>query len=992
MIPRLIRLKHPGVCRSCGTALSAGSQAYWASGQGAACRLCGVAAFSGPRVHAAGPGATAPADQARWVAYCDYLHACVQAEARESVSVLESGTGWTSLGLNLLADPTVRVPAPPEVASQARAGAASLRVGWPVFAVAQEDRTHRLVPMLVVDVDVSAEAGASLVPLDDRPSVNPRLGQSLLDRSDIALLEDVARRNPELPAFELARLMVDELDLTVEDLSGAPHDPTASGHLQNVVLLEQLAGTAFTVHLQRELIALRERTDWPGTAAAALLRDSPPINEVTRRIVVAPIPLNDSQLDAVLAAASPVTVVTGPPGTGKSQVVTGVAASCWQEQESFLVTSTNNAAVDVAVARLQEVHPVLALRSGNQQVRERLALTAAELLKEPTGPGPGQLDLARLRESYAALVDLRERSARRSRTQIRLLGAHVALEDATDGVLLDPHAQPESGQADVVRRIARLTRKARLSWWRRRRLRRPAAEVGVRLSVAPPRIHAWTQAWIETTAATAELRALGALVPAHDVDAVIDDWRRASEDVLRLQAAYALHSGRTVLQRLADDRPRPAGRALVEASDLHALPGWAVTALSVARTLPLQAGVVDTLILDEASQCSLAHVLPLAYRARRVVALGDPNQLRPVVTITPAEEARAASVAGLGVGTLVAQQLSFRESSAFDALARSSGHVHLLDEHYRCHPAIAGWFNREFYGGTLTVLTRVDPDARRGIEAEPVHGISERPSGGSWINEAEAKRVCELAVEIVAEGGSLGVVTPFAAQASLIRRALMDGQGEEWMARHDVAVATAHRFQGGERDVVIFSSVVTPGMPVRSARWIQSQRNLVNVGASRARRLLVLVGHPEAAAAHDLPTLGSLWSAAATSVVDDNAVEADLTEPARRFWRAFDDALGVITPRQRIEGYDIDFAWTAPWGMSVAIEIDDDRPDHPPRSRRRDVERDRVLNRVGWQVVRIPGWYCYAHPDAVIESLRDTFVALQDPTSATVELMPWIGR
>ena len=147
----------------------------------------------------------------------------------------------------------------------------------------------------------------------------------------------------------------------------------------------------------------------------------------------------------------------------------------------------------------------------------------------------------------------------------------------------------------------------------------------------------------------------------------------------------------------------------------------------------------------------------------------------------------------------------------------------------------------------------------------------------------------------------------------------------------------------------------------------------------------------EAAAAHDLPTLGSLWSAS-IATVDEDTVEGTLTESERRFWRAFDDALGVLTPRQRVEGYDVDFAWTAPWGMKVDIEIDDDDSHGMPRSRRRDIERDRVLNKVGWQVVRVPGWYCYAHPDAVVESLRDVLTVLQEPTSATVELMPWVGR
>jgi very-short-patch-repair endonuclease len=926
------------------------------------------------------------------VAYCDYLLACVEAEARESVTVLEAGRGWSALDVNPLADPSVSVPASAELSAQARAGTVNLRMGWPVLAAPQEDGTHRLVPMLVIDMDVSAEATPRLVPLDDRPSVNPRLGESGLDQSDVAVVEEILRAAGDVPVADLVSEAVAALGLEAEDMTQPPHEPIATSGLQNVVLLEQLEGTPYTVNLQRELTALRERTDWPMTAAAALLRDLGSTDTPPPDVVAAPLPLNDSQLDAVLASTSPVTVVTGPPGTGKSQVVAGIAATCWQAGRAFLVTSTNNAAVDVAVARLQDIHPALVLRSGNQQVRERLAAIAADLLKQPPGAGPGREDSQRLRQAFTRLSDLRTRSTARSTAQVRLLAALVALERATEGVLLDPHEQPESDATDQVQRVLRLTRKPILSWWRRRRLRKPAAALGVRVSAEPARIHAWAKAWLEAASATAALKALGPLEAADDVDAVVGAWQSASEDVLRRQASYALLAGRGTLQRLADNRPRPGTRTLVEPADLTALPGWATTALSAARTLPLQAGVIDTLILDEASQCSLAHVLPLAYRARRVVALGDPNQLTPVVTLTTEAEARAARSAGLDVGALVVDRLSFRESSAFDAFARSAGRVHLLDEHYRCHPAIAGWFNREFYGGTLTVLTTVDPDSRRGIEAHPVHGSSQRPSGGSWTNPDEAQRVCELAIELAVDGCSLGVVTPFRAQAHLIRAALTEQQGQEWMARHDVAVATAHRFQGGERDVVLFSAVVAPDMPIRSAQWIEANRNLVNVGASRARRLLVLVGHPDAATAHDLPTLGSLWAASATSVVDDAVIDGELTEPERRFWRAFDDALGTITPRQRVEGYDVDFAWMAPWGMTVDIEIDDDRPDGTPRSRRRDIERDRVLNRVGWQVVRVPGWYCYAHPDAVIESLRDTLVALKDPTSATVELMPWVAR
>jgi len=63
------------------------------------------------------------------------------------------------------------------------------------------------------------------------------------------------------------------------------------------------------------------------------------------------------------------------------------------------------------------------------------------------------------------------------------------------------------------------------------------------------------------------------------------------------------------------------------------LPCWAVTSLSANNRVPFEPAFFDLLIIDESSQCDIASVLPLLYRARRVVIIGDPNQLRHVTTL-----------------------------------------------------------------------------------------------------------------------------------------------------------------------------------------------------------------------------------------------------------------------------------------------------------------------------------------------------------------------
>ncbi|HCA29500.1 MAG TPA: hypothetical protein DEP23_08025, partial [Ruminococcaceae bacterium] len=49
---------------------------------------------------------------------------------------------------------------------------------------------------------------------------------------------------------------------------------------------------------------------------------------------------------------------------------------------------------------------------------------------------------------------------------------------------------------------------------------------------------------------------------------------------------------------------------------------WAVTSLSAKSRVPFEAGVFDYVIIDEASQCDIASILPLLYRAKRAVIIG----------------------------------------------------------------------------------------------------------------------------------------------------------------------------------------------------------------------------------------------------------------------------------------------------------------------------------------------------------------------------------
>ena len=99
--------------------------------------------------------------------------------------------------------------------------------------------------------------------------------------------------------------------------------------------------------------------------------------------------LNSEQRQAVRQALSnPLTVITGPPGTGKSQVVTSILVNAARQGRTVLFASKNNKAVDLVETRVNALgpRPVL-LRLGAKQYQRGLAEYLVSLPAGPRGGG-----------------------------------------------------------------------------------------------------------------------------------------------------------------------------------------------------------------------------------------------------------------------------------------------------------------------------------------------------------------------------------------------------------------------------------------------------------------------------------------------------------------------------------------------------------------------------------------------------------------------------
>ena len=260
---------------------------------------------------------------------------------------------------------------------------------------------------------------------------------------------------------------------------------------------------------------------------------------------------------------------------------------------------------------------------------------------------------------------------------------------------------------------------------------------------------------------------------------------------------------------------------------------------------PRKEELFDLLVIDEASQCDVASALPLIIRAKQVVVIGDPMQLRHISRVEPEEELaikRHLNLSG-------AVHLRYADASLWDYTRNwlpwcENASPCVLENHYRCHPNIIGYSNEMFYNtlkfGGLNVCTANRPNdgTPQGIIWKDIRGT--QVNGSTNVNMAEVNEVIRAAVAY-ANGNprlTIGIVTPFNAQAERINKRIPT------QLRGRIVADTVHKFQGDEKDVMIYSLVVTDNSPDGKIKWIDYKvPNLVNVAVTRAKQLLVIVGN-----------------------------------------------------------------------------------------------------------------------------------------------------
>jgi ATP-dependent RNA/DNA helicase IGHMBP2 len=263
--------------------------------------------------------------------------------------------------------------------------------------------------------------------------------------------------------------------------------------------------------------------------------------------------------------------------------------------------------------------------------------------------------------------------------------------------------------------------------------------------------------------------------------------------------------------------------------------------------------IFETVFIDEAAQALEPGCwIPIA-KGQRIVLAGDHHQLPPTV------KSEKAAREGL------------RETLFEKCIQRQPQTARMLTVQYRMHEHIMGFSSEKFYGSQLVPhpsvrhagLAAYDPRFEPDLPMEFIDtagcGFLEAaiPESRSTANPKEAHLLLQRLAQLLEPYDAtdpqqapltIGVIAPYRAQINYLTDAIEDSAVlNDLLLQRRLSVGTVDSFQGQERDIIAIS--LTRSNTQGEIGFLSDIRRM-NVGMTRARRKLLLVGDSSTLCCH----------------------------------------------------------------------------------------------------------------------------------------------
>lgn len=833
--------------------------------------------------------------------------------------------------------------------------------GYPLlFYFDNRTQKNYVAPLFVTKISFT-EDGQNIFLHKDDPT--PNCGIQALNKMGLRT-EEIAEINQEFEKIfkgdisDSKTLIKKCLDVLLEETNFSINEEINPLKLTNTEKLSKTMGTGlynkslifvgentlFNMSLIKDLMNLKTRTDTEETALSFITNQTKHIDNTinSNNPLVLPFSLNDYQISALKGVfENKLSVITGPPGTGKSQFIMNLLINLFLNDKKVLFVSHTNEAVDVVNEKINNDFQNLLFRTGKKELRQDLTKKFNEL------------SLDSQKKTNVTIISLKR--------------VGILWQNIIDNKKLLLKIDELEGKVNELYELKKLKSgiilffKFKYYLWKLQRM--------------PQKIN------------------------------VEKEIKRIEEDFFKLSREYvkSIYANKMLGKWGASNKAKDFLHE-VETTRFHedigdhsftkaleVLKIWSSTLKSLNRTFPLKAGIFDYVIFDEASQIDLPSAAPALYRAKNVVVVGDPMQLSHIAGITKDLDKGIARTHNLQEQEeLYPSKIRYYDVSLYrcaeSCLSKSPV---LLSKHYRSEDQIIDLCNQVFYGGKLSIASNLNysnwpSSLPLGIKWEDCSGTVIRPPSGSRVNRDEALQVNNVFQGIIKEikdsNLSIGIVTPYSQQQKEIYRIIIQATPQNIIEKHNVKILTAHKFQGSEKDIMIFSAVLSSKGNGNNDRWYNAHPQILNVALSRAKYLLYIVGDKQFCYTRN----GILGKIAETydkikkqEEFEKQYFSGNFDSPTelllyQKLQKIDFELLGYkLIPKFVTKRYTLDFALVGERKLNIECDGFGNHSIIDGLPVIEDIERDEYLAKEGWEVLRFPNHQVITKIDFVIKEILE---------------------
>lgn len=526
-----------------------------------------------------------------------------------------------------------------------------------------------------------------------------------------------------------------------------------------------------------------------------------------------PFGVNESQLQAVEKAfSSQISIIEGPPGTGKTQTILNIVANILLNKKTVVILSNNNSAVENIYEKLaKENLDYLVAKLGSKDNRDHFFETKQNpVIEQVLYASSIQTISDKLNKLKVHLHAKNQVALLTAQIDELLIEQQYLQEWQAENLITTPQALTKyklSPQkiTDLLAYLNYLAEK-RISFMDRVRLllnfkiirTRYMSDLEKRREFIYALQHFYYEKILNET--KQQLAAYQQELEQHNFERLLKDLTKVSMMHLKdhlsrhidLQAAFNADDYNQKFDRFTQRFP-------IIGSSTH----------SVINSLA-KGALLDYVIIDEASQQDIIPGILGLGCAKNLIIVGDRKQLPHVPVEIESQQSIKPPVEYYDC-------IKYSLLDSFIKLFQNKIPITLLKEHYRCHPKIIQFCNKQFYDNQLIPMT-VD----NGEQALSLINTAKGNHTRNFANQRELESICEVYTE---NNKTVGFIAPYNNQVNLAKKYLSE----------EIIKATAHKFQGRECDEIIFSTVLDKKMESQKQISFVDDPRLVNVAVSRAK-------------------------------------------------------------------------------------------------------------------------------------------------------------